>query len=893
MRLLQFSLILLLFVSINIGNSQTHRRMYFIGNSVTDAMNYEAFKSIITSRGNTYALGSKRIPGSPLSFHLANPESGFTDSPYGYPSNAFPVYTWDYLSLQPFDRDIEGAEGDRASIGNYYNQIKQKSPDCKVLIYAHWPRTPNGKDYTICTVDDYNTVWLGTGIESRKFNEDLTQAVRLDFPATKDNIIMAPIGEVFYSLNNNTEFLAAAGISSIWGVYSDGIHMNSIGSYITSCVIYAMCYQDDPAGLGIPGNLSGIPNDCLAYIHQTIKEVIVAKSEFTKISYFGPAPVLSVKLDVENLELNTGKSATLTPIFTPSNAANKNVSWNSSNTSVATVTNGTVNALTAGTSDIRVTTEDGSKQYVCKLTVVNTGTAVTGISLNKATVSLLENNSEQLVATIEPSNASNKNIIWSSSDTSIAKVNNSGLVSAIKKGTASISAISVNGLYKATAVFTITRLNNPPVAVLKYTPGNAGYAPFKVTFDGRSSTDPDPGDFVQGYDWVLKKQGASTNIRVEVSNLFDHTFTEAGIYEVTLQAVDNEEFLRSLNTEKVIITIQDMPQVSVDEPALCYEGFDYLKAPINNFNGGRGWRSGWSVQSETSNTINDLAVDNTSPFYVTDLRQSGNYMILGEGYGGIGRSLDIDSNGAFKDYISGGKIGKAGTTLWFSVIIKPTSNNKDCYVSFSDESISWLNNTAKSHLLSFGSFGGPNWGFAIGHDANRAVTQSTVSVVNNTPAFIVGKVEFNATNNISVYINPAPGLSPNVTAITGTTSNSLLFQALSANFSSGSLKMAMDEIRFGKSYADVAPYFKSTDLTISENDNIDIYPNPAQQFINIAVWDENSNISIVSSQGIIFISKAVNTKGIQTVDVSNLAPGMYFVKIVSEKKQAVKLMLKE
>ncbi len=871
-------------------SAQQNQRIYMIGNSLTDNINYSGFTSLIQSRGNTLDLGSQRIPGSPLSFLWQNPASAFTHMPYGFPTNAFPVYTWDYLSLQPFDRPIEGVEGDRVMVGNFYNMIKSKSPDCKVSIYAHWPRTPNNDSYTICTKDQYNSIWTSaTGIEARKYYEDLVVAVRGDYPATSANIVMAPIGEVMYSLNNNPAFLATLGINSIWGIYNDGIHLGSVGTYISSCVNYAMMYHDDPAGLGVPGDFGVIPSAALPYIHQAVKDVIIANSTYTGITYFGAAPVISVALNASAIELNITKTATLTPIFTPSNAANKAVSWGSSNDAVASVVNGVVTANNVGTATITVTTTDGGKQSVCVVTVVNSGTAVTGIALNKSTTSLLVSSTETLTATISTAGATNKNVLWSSSDPTIATVSSTGLVTAVKKGVATISVSSVNGLFTASCVVSVTQVNHPPVAVLKYSPGNAGYLPYKVSFDGRSSSDPDPGDFVLGFDWVVKLQGAATNLATEVSNGFDYTFTTPGVYEVTLQAVDNAEQLRSLNTEKVVITVSAMPTVSAAETAICYEGFDYVKSAITNFNGGSGWASGWSVQDEVANTVNDFAVDNISPIAVTNLRQAGNYMKLGQGFSQCGRSLDIRTTGAFKNYLNANNnIGKAGTTLWFSSIVRPQSGNKTCNVSFNNSGVPWWgeNETKK---VSFGGFGGTYWGFGFGHDAAQVQYLSTVPIVNNVPVFLVAKVDFGATNTVTLYINPTPGNAPTGTPVVGTTTSNIEFKNLGVGFGYGSDKMGLDEIRFGTTYADVAPISVATALDEINNSNDQtmlLFPNPATDklSLNLGTAYKTVSISIHDLQGRSMINQTAGQMQVESVDISALNSGIYFVKVTADGK---------
>jgi len=172
------------FLSSNCFAQLDSRRMYFIGNSVTDAINLDGLKSLVESRGKSYTQGSQRIPGAPLDFLWNNPDGGFNDSPFSYPNNAFTVYSWDILSLQPFDRSIEGIGGDRETIGKYYNLIKAKSPECKIYIYGHWPRTPNGKSELECTVAYYQYVSLVAGQDARKCYEDLPTKVRSAYKST-------------------------------------------------------------------------------------------------------------------------------------------------------------------------------------------------------------------------------------------------------------------------------------------------------------------------------------------------------------------------------------------------------------------------------------------------------------------------------------------------------------------------------------------------------------------------------------------------------------------------------------------------------------------------------------------------------------------------------------
>ena len=154
--------------------------------------------------------------------------------------------------------------------------------------------------------------------------------------------------------------------------------------------------------------------------------------------------VESVSLDKTNITLTEGDSETLTATVYPDNATNKNVSWKSSNTSVATVNNGVVTAIKAGTATITVTTKDGGKTATCQVTVKAKQINVTSIKIDQNSVHLKEGESILLTVTVYPSNATNKNVNWTSSNVKVASVSSEGKVTAIKSGVATITAKSVS-----------------------------------------------------------------------------------------------------------------------------------------------------------------------------------------------------------------------------------------------------------------------------------------------------------------------------------------------------------------------------------------------------------------------------------------------------------------
>ena len=167
-------------------------------------------------------------------------------------------------------------------------------------------------------------------------------------------------------------------------------------------------------------------------------------------------PVTSVSVRPNSIELTEGDKYQLSAVFSPDNASNKTVSWESSATSVATVSSsGLVTAVAEGTATIKVRTEDGNYTATSTVTVRKRVINVTGVSLNKTSVTLTKGETSQLTATVSPSNATNPSVSWKSSSSSVATVSSSGLVKAAGGGTATITVTTEDGNYTATCKLTV------------------------------------------------------------------------------------------------------------------------------------------------------------------------------------------------------------------------------------------------------------------------------------------------------------------------------------------------------------------------------------------------------------------------------------------------------
>jgi uncharacterized protein YjdB len=172
--------------------------------------------------------------------------------------------------------------------------------------------------------------------------------------------------------------------------------------------------------------------------------------------------VTGVALNKHTLTLHVGGSETLMPTIEPSNATDKGLRWASANSAVASVSSaGAVTAHAGGTSQITVTSNDGEITDICDVTVV---VPVTGIALSASTLGLPVGGSQVVMVTIQPADATDKSIIWTTDNGRVAEIDNintagndndNGLVVAMAQGTAKITATTRDGGHAASCDVTV------------------------------------------------------------------------------------------------------------------------------------------------------------------------------------------------------------------------------------------------------------------------------------------------------------------------------------------------------------------------------------------------------------------------------------------------------
>lgn len=185
--------------------------------------------------------------------------------------------------------------------------------------------------------------------------------------------------------------------------------------------------------------------------------------------YVLETPVNSVTLSPKGPAFYVGETKQLTATVYPENAANKAVTWSSSDSTVASVdANGLVTGHKAGSAVITVTTVDGSYTDSTKVNIMNI--PVTSVTLTPESAELYVGETTQLTANVMPTDAADKSVTWSSSDSSVAMVDANGLVTAKKAGEATITCTTTDGSYTDTALITV---RNKLVTDVSVTPENA------------------------------------------------------------------------------------------------------------------------------------------------------------------------------------------------------------------------------------------------------------------------------------------------------------------------------------------------------------------------------------------------------------------------------------
>lgn len=254
-------------------------RVYMIGNSLTDEVKYDDWAALCAEAGQPVVYARKMIPGAPLGWHKDHPADGFLTKPYGAPEDAFKNHPWDALTLQPF------RIGESEAALYYANLLWEGSPEARVYVYAQWPG--RGK------IPDWPQAFAGI---AKPNYLDVLDALRQS-PRGKQAFLI-PAGWVFERLHRKASLGLVSGIRSAWDLYSDGVHVNNVGSYIVGLTFYASILGRSPVGLpigGYQGRMGStadhvmISPELAAVLQETVWETVTAMPETGVRSDLPPA----------------------------------------------------------------------------------------------------------------------------------------------------------------------------------------------------------------------------------------------------------------------------------------------------------------------------------------------------------------------------------------------------------------------------------------------------------------------------------------------------------------------------------------------------------------------------------------------------------------------------
>ncbi|KRF03698.1 hypothetical protein ASG89_02760 [Paenibacillus sp. Soil766] len=258
--------------------------------------------------------------------------------------------------------------------------------------------------------------------------------------------IVGPVAVSGVSLNKGNETLAVGDVLELQAIIAP--------SYATNKTI--LWSSSDEAVATVTSNV--YPGAAVEAVGEGIATITAQTEDGNYIAScvitVEQSAVERISLDETNLSLKVNDTHTLTGVITPSYASNQNVVWTTSNPEVVTVDGtGHIIALQVGTAVITVTTEDGG--FTASSTVTVEPIHVTGVNMNHSSITLSPGMKKLLIAAVEPAEATNQKVIWSSSNKAVATVDEQGRVTAIAPGVASMSAMTEDGGFIATCEVTV------------------------------------------------------------------------------------------------------------------------------------------------------------------------------------------------------------------------------------------------------------------------------------------------------------------------------------------------------------------------------------------------------------------------------------------------------
>ena len=318
-----------------------------------------------------------------------------------------------------------------------------------------------------------------------------------------------------------------------------------------------------------------------------------AGGEFTKTCDVEVLKAITgIELDYSSLSLIEGKTAKLTAAVEPEDAYDTTVTWTTSDESIVTVDQeGNLTAIKPGEAVITAAAADESFTAACSIKVL---TAITEVALDKTEATLAEGETIKLTATVKPEDAYDKTVFWSSSDESVAAVDQEGSVTAVREGEAVITVSAAEGSVvntcRVTVIIPVTGITisekekvlacgEEAVLLAEIAPDNATNKGIKWV---SSNTD------VVSVDQTGAITANEIGHAVVIAMSMDGYFVDSCEIDVTfplgsasVQEIDSQTFDNQAIAPKPVVT-----RLCNDEEITLAEGKDYEIVYLNNVNAG-------------------------------------------------------------------------------------------------------------------------------------------------------------------------------------------------------------------------------------------------------------------------------------------------------------------
>jgi hypothetical protein len=291
---------------------------YHIGNSLTHDTAPWGLEKLAQQRGLSHTDGYHIRSGASLNNMLYFPSTVSIEppAPFGPLTSALPNYKWNAVAIQPHTGPNSTLATDITSI-EWIIDLARTNPEnagTRFYVISTWPTLGDyGAQWTYPSPDSLDTPTNRT----RDYFTHLVDRLRVE---TDANVLMVPIGDVLYELNERLGAHAVAGYSSVIPFYRDGHHLSSLGQYAALLTTYVTIRGEFPSGLSKPAGVftfdSEPPNaaEIYALINQTVHDVVGSHS-YSGVEFLPPpradfdANGIVDQLDLQMLSRSLGKSS--------------------------------------------------------------------------------------------------------------------------------------------------------------------------------------------------------------------------------------------------------------------------------------------------------------------------------------------------------------------------------------------------------------------------------------------------------------------------------------------------------------------------------------------------------------------------------------------------------